>query len=39
MRSLFGSLALAVILAGGGFAAYKYCPQVREYIAAAHPAT
>lgn len=39
MRSLFGSLALAVIIAGGGLVAYKACPIVHEYIAAAHPAS
>jgi hypothetical protein len=39
MRSLIGSLALVIILGGGGFAAYMACPIVHEYVEAAHPAS
>jgi hypothetical protein len=39
MRSLFGSLALVIVLGGGGFIAYKACPIVHEYIGTAHPAS
>ncbi len=33
MRSLVGSVVLAVIIGVGCFAAYKYCPPVQEFIA------
>jgi hypothetical protein len=39
MRSLLGSLALVVILGGGGLAAYKYCKPVQEYVQSAHMAS
>ena len=33
MRTLIGTIVLALIIGGGSYAAYKFCPPVQEFVA------